>query len=437
LIGPKEDRVTIRKQLQNQKGMALVVILAVLVLMSLLGTTLLFNSDTGRKISMSYRGSADALQNAEAGIADAARKLFNKDIVGPVVPCGDTSSTALNWKYDGYTANVANEYTASYVFREDNGGVKRLACDEAGNPLYQINSSGYVTTTFSDGKLNKNYVVASSGYAGVEKKLLAMVQVINTPGTPGTQPVTTTTTVLDKAFGMGILADGNLTVNGTSTINGDAHSNGNIKLNGDGTITGTVSAQGSITTGSWNTEEPAPNGAAIPVPQVTTQKLDELRTIANTAGKGIYSNGDFNFNGSGDLGNQVIFVDGNLTLNGDIINGTIVATGNVTINGSSQINGNGVIGTAIVAQGNITMNGSSDSYGAFWSNGSFVQNGSGRLLGSIVSLGTFTQNGGFNFTANGNIQNNNLPTVTTTVTIPGTPGTPAISTYKVLSRKEV
>jgi Tfp pilus assembly protein PilX/cytoskeletal protein CcmA (bactofilin family) len=431
-----------KKKLQNEKGMALVVILAVVVLMSLIGTTILFSSNNGRKISTSYRSSADALQNAEAGIADAARKLYNKDIVGPVVPCGDTSSTALNWKHDGYTANIANEYTVSYVFREDNGGVKRLACDEAGNPLYEINSKGYVTTTFSDGKLNKNYVVASSGYAGVEKKLLAMVQVINTPGTPGTpgtQPVTTTTTALDPAFGAGIITNGDLRINGSSNINGGTHTNGDTRFNGSGTVTGGVNAVGSITTnGTWTTGAKNENAATIDVPQVTEAKLADLKAAAQVSG--VYNSGNFNYNGSGDLGNQVIFAEGNLTLNGSIINGTIVAMGNVTINGSSQINGNGAIGTAIVAMGNITMNGSSDSYGAFWSNGSFVQNGASRVYGSIVSIGDITRNGSFNFTADKNIQNDNLPKVTTTVTIPGTPGTPAspaISKFKVLSCKEV
>ena len=281
-----------KKQLQNEKGMALVVILAVVVLISLIGTTILFSSNTGRKISTSYKGSADALQNADAGIADAARKLFNKDIVGPVVPCGDTSSTALNWKYDGYTANIANEYTVSYVFREDNVGVKSLACDEAGNPLYQIISKGYVTPTggsafivnpggTDDGKLNKNFVAASSGDAGVEKKLLAMIQVINspgTPGTPGTEPVTTTTTTLDPAFGAGIITNGDLRINGSSNINGGTHTNGDTRFNGSGTVTGGVNAVGSITTnGAWTTGPKNDNAATIVVPQVTDAKLAELR----------------------------------------------------------------------------------------------------------------------------------------------------------------
>jgi cytoskeletal protein CcmA (bactofilin family) len=441
------------KQLHNEKGMSLVVILAVVALMSLIGTTILFSSNTGKKISASYKNSADALQNADAGIADAARRLFNKEIVGPVVPCGGISDAALNWKYDGYTQNIANEYSVSYVFRENSAGVKSLACDDSGSPLYQIISKGYVTPVGGsafivnpggpdNGKLINTYVGNSSKAEGVEKKLLATVQVNSTPGTPGTpgtDPVTTTETKLDPAFGAGIITNGDLRINGSSDLRGGTHSNGDTRFNGSGTVTGTVSAHGSITTnGSWNTGAKSPGAAEISVPQVTAEKLEALRTAAKASSN--YHSGNFNFNGSGDLGNQVIFADGNLTLNGSIINGTIVATGNVTINGSSQINANGAIGTAIVTGGNITMNGSSDSHGAFWSNGSFVQNGSSRVIGSIVSWGNITRNGSFNFTADGNIDNGYLPKVTTTVTVPGTPGTPGtpgISKYKILAWKEI
>ena len=250
---------------------------------------------------------------------------------------------------------------------------------------------------------------------------------------PGTSPETRTTTVIDPAFGIGILTNGDLRINGSSNINGGTHTNGSTRVNGSGTITGTVSAHGSITVnGTWDTGNQTPNAPTVVVPSVTDPFLAQLKTAAQASGT--YHDGNYNFNGAGaDLGGQVIFADGNLTLNGTVINGTIVATGNVTINGSSQINGNGAIGTAIVAKGSITMNGSSDSYGAFWSNGSFVQNGSSRVVGTIVSQGDITRNGSFNFTANNNIQNNNLPTVTTTVTIPGTPGA---STFAVVGWKQ-
>ena len=407
------------KQLQNEKGMALLVILAVVVLMSLIGTTILFSSNNGRKISTSYRSSADALQNAEAGIAEASRKLFNKEIVGGKLPDGKPDP---GWKYDeGFTPNIANEYTVSYVLRKDNAGVNSVALDEAGFPLYQIVSKGYVTTTFSDGKPNINYAATSSGTAGVEKKLLAMVQVINTPGT-------STRTERDPAFGGGIVSNGDLRINGSSNINGGTHSNGNTVFHGSGTVTGTVSAHGSLSPGNYSiTGAQTQNAKEIVLPSVA-DKMAALEATARASG--IYKKSNFNYNGSGDLGNKVIFVDGDLTLNGDIMNGTIVATGNVTINGSSQINTNQAIGTAIVALGDIIMNGASDSYGAFWSNGSFVQNGSSRVFGTIVSQGDITRNGSFNFTASDKIQNDNLPTVTI-------PGSPAISKYKVLSRKEV
>ena len=157
------------------------------------------------------------------------------------------------------------------------------------------------------------------------------------------------------------------------------------------------------------------------VPKVEDSWLAELKKSAVAANKAILVSGVV-YNANGDLGGKVIFAEGDLTINGSIKNGAIVAKGNVTINGSSQINDNGVIGTAIVATGDIKLNGSDDSFGAFWSNGSFVQNGKGRTEGMIVSQGDITKNGKLLFTANGNIQTDYLPTVTTTVKIPGTQG---------------
>jgi type II secretory pathway pseudopilin PulG len=135
---------------KNQKGMALVTILVLLILLSLIGSTALFSSNTGKKISANYRYAADALQNADAGIADAARQILNKTIVGN----GQTG-----WNHSGTTTGFANSYTVSYVTRTDNGGARTIAYDGTGKPYYQIDSVGY-----------------SSGANGVEKKIRVVIQ---------------------------------------------------------------------------------------------------------------------------------------------------------------------------------------------------------------------------------------------------------------------
>lgn len=136
--------------LKNQKGMALVTILVLLMLLSLIGSTALFSSNTGKKISANYRYAADALQNADAGIADAARQILNKTIVG---------NGQVGWTQTGSTTGFTNSYSVSYVTRTDNAGNKTIAYDPTGKPYYQIESAGY-----------------SSGANGVERRIRAVIQ---------------------------------------------------------------------------------------------------------------------------------------------------------------------------------------------------------------------------------------------------------------------
>ncbi len=388
--------------IKNQKGLALITALLILLSLTVIGIVAVNSSNIETLITTNNKVSKQAFFLAEAGGQEAKETLRKR-----IIDQGSTLDDQINL-VKGPDGILETADDLPFISKTLGAGSYSVKLTERSGPNVTLTSTGL-------GPLNSRAIV----------KLTVKVDT-----TPGQSPQTTTTTTLNPAFGVGIITNGDLRINGSSNINGGTHSNGDTRFNGSGTVTGTVSSHGSITTnGTWNTGSETPNVATMVLPSLTG--LAQLKASAQASGT--YHSGNFNFNGSGDLGNQIIFAEGNLTLNGSVMNGTIVATGNVTINGSSQINPNGVIGTAIVAQGNITMNGSSNSYGAFWSNGSFVQNGSSRVIGSIVSVGDITRNGSFNFTANGNIQNNNLPTVTTTVTNPGTPGT---ATFAVLGWKQ-
>lgn len=220
----------------------------------------------------------------------------------------------------------------------------------------------------------------------------------------------TVATPTHPAFGVGILTDGSLFINGAPSINGGMHANGNITQNGAGIINGTVTAVGNVKVGSTTPSPPEGGVDPIEVPRITDAKFGELRDEAqispniyidnsessNGGGKGKSGGGSYNLDSDGDLGGIIIFVDGDVTISGDIQNASIIATGNITVNGSSQLTA-GQIGVAMAAGGDIIMNGASDSYGLFWSNGSFVQNGASTVNGSIVSTGNITRNGVFNF----------------------------------------
>jgi len=176
---------------KNQKGIALVTVLVLMALLSLIGATALFSSNTGKKISSNYRYAADALQNADAGISDAARQLLNTTIGGN----GNT-----NWSYTGSTTGFNNNYNVSYVIREDNAGNRTIAKDSANRPYYQVVSTGY-----------------SSGAAGVQRKIKVMVKMIGPGGGGGG----------GTPFDLGVFGDKGVTLGGngsmTATIPRKAH----------------------------------------------------------------------------------------------------------------------------------------------------------------------------------------------------------------------
>ena len=388
--------------MQNKKGFALVTALLIMFALSVIGIVAVNSSIVENWMTTNTKVSKQAFFLAEAG-AQEAKELLRQRIMDQ----GSSLTDQINLVKggDGVLGTADDLPFVSKTLGAGNYNVKLT--DDSGQTALGI----ITLTSTGSGPMNSKATVKQG------------VQAVNNP------PTTETRTVRDPAFDVGIITDRSLLINGGAFLNGGTHSNLDTRINGTSTINGSVSAHGTITTSgrvdiNGSRTQNAPN---MTVPSVNSSLMTQLRAAAE--GTASYHEGNFTLNSSGDLGNQVIFVNGSLTLNGHVFNGTIVATGNVTINGSSQIN-NGILDTAIISLGNIVMNGTTDCYGAFWSQGSFVQNGSSRVLGSIVSRGDITRNGSFHFTQMGGIRNDYLPTVTTTVTIPGT------ITYRVLGWKQ-
>jgi Tfp pilus assembly protein PilX len=148
-----------------------------------------------------------------------------------------------------------------------------------------------------------------------------------------------------------IITNGNITLNGTSTLN-------NVTL---------ISLNGTVIMG----------------------------TSDNTNVR-IFSQNAMTFSGSNKSplswtwnGENTIATASNITINGSGRHDNII---NPIINEDGSVN----IGLAIIAEGNITFNGSNDErdyYTAFVSGGTFTQNGRSRFFGSIASRGTLRFNG--------------------------------------------
>lgn len=127
--------------IRNQKGLALITIILVTLMLTVLGYAGLLNSLIGFKISNNYKFTAGALQNAQAGISDAARKLVNGTIADSTYPPGTAT-----WTYPSSgtasTTGFNNSYTVSYLLA--NGAI---VLGSNGYPYYQIYSTGYFPAT--------------------------------------------------------------------------------------------------------------------------------------------------------------------------------------------------------------------------------------------------------------------------------------------------
>lgn len=359
------------KSYGNESGVALVISLMFLSLLALLGSTAVVLTTTDLRIGSNYRQNARTFYEAEAGV---------QFVIGTIENDLENGTTVANGTANVLPTSVGTG--ASVPFTASPSGFSISVSN-----IEMVSQSPDVFSFTSTG-IDPN----SGAETGLE------VQFVRDP--------------YDPAFGVGIVSDSNITIHGSPTINGGMHANGSLnQTGGGGTINGDVSAVGSASAGSCGADCTLSSGVdPITVPQITAADFNAWRTKAMTA-PNIYSATDYAYSLTGDQGGKIVFSDGNISIQGsaDLENVTLIAQGNVTFLGSSSLNTDGTVGAAIIAGGNIEFNGSNTSYGAFWCNGEFRNNGASTLVGSIVAGGSVTRNGAFNFTYNGDLNNDNLP----------------------------
>jgi hypothetical protein len=350
--------------LNEERGSVLLIALLMLALLSLIGIAGTTSSSTELRIAGNHKISTQAFYAAEAGIHHVIG-LYHANpgyyFPGSVLNVNVVSTMTGEGKLDSSYSLGDLEYSISSIIYRSLSDV-------------ELESRGKVRGTNSSVVINARFRR-------------------NVPIAP--------------EFLFGLLSDGNIVIHDASTLYGSMHANGSVSQTGSGTVSSHVSAVGSISVGSVVDGIITANAPYKNVPPVTSEYLNEMKTIAQTSGIYFSTDTTHEFLGE-DMGGKVVFCDGNITIQGDVLNATIVSTGNATINGSCQINGS-KIDTAVVAGGEIAMNGSGDSYGIFWCNGGLVQNSTGTVYGSMVSRGDITRNGSFDFTFSGNMDNDHLP----------------------------
>ncbi|MBF0103488.1 MAG: pilus assembly PilX N-terminal domain-containing protein [Desulfobacterales bacterium] len=365
--------------LKDESGSLILLVLVILAVMTVIGTTLVTSVSFESAVAGNTLNTIVAQYDAESGLDSTLNYISGR------LKTGDTISTV-------YT-NLVN------VQRNRTTTDSLIGYDAYIEPL----------TPAWTGSGPHSFDVTGEGKQDAKFKIRASFR--NTP-------------LLDPAFRVGLLSEGDMRLNGNSTIVGDLHSNGDLTANsGANVITGHASAHQTANVNGTVTGGVASNAAIVSVPIVPTPpwQSDTSGVISSNATLpafgGSWDNGHGSHNDAYILpaivfgpNPVVIKVAGDVVIPAGAIldNVTIMATGNITFRGSSRRNNN-INRNAIIALGEIEFDGSSNSYAAFWSNGLFRMNGSSTIIGSVVSRGTLTRNGAGNFSYDGSTENNNLP----------------------------
>ncbi|XKE45114.1 pilus assembly PilX N-terminal domain-containing protein [Halomonas organivorans] len=384
----------------RQKGMALVLSMVIVVIAILLGLSGVSAALFEERMTGNYRFSISALQASEAGVKDIIS--YVRTTYSPSSPPDCSSDGQL------YAS-------PSKVVYSTEGGLSRD---------YEVSvecESGDVVG-YSLGRV----------YQGSDALSERKVRIVVIP--PGENEIE------------GMLADGDITLNGNSSIVGNVHANSNVDIKQltDSTI-GYITASGQVTTNDKDVEYSGSDGCdtvicassgveTMSVPSASEAIVDEMNSLgfsgstlaevnasatdesATTSADGYeilpVSDGECSLDLSGsqlyDDGGEPeqkrFYCPGALTLSGSFSGAYIMASGDIEHNGNSNLgdpdaDGTGEVDTYIVSGGTITLNGSDDSYAALHADGDIIQNGESKLYGSLVSGGSITRNGGIDFEA--------------------------------------
>jgi hypothetical protein len=122
-----------RFRIRKEKGMALIVSLLIVVLLTLLAVTGLRTSIVEEQISGNQKLAAKALFAAEQGVSEALEDLFN----GTISDAGSETDTAWSAAGSAYGVGYSVDYTISHQLA---GGA--IVVNDDGRTYFQINSTG-------------------------------------------------------------------------------------------------------------------------------------------------------------------------------------------------------------------------------------------------------------------------------------------------------
>ncbi len=430
----------------NDKGMALITALIILIILSALGIFAANSSIVEGWRSYNYRYLKQAFYAADAGIEDGISRLVR----GVVSDTGSTTSTTWNTGNTYTSANFtspANPYNSFTIVHRLVGNPG--AMPSSGSTQYLIASTGTSGTAKANieavitlnSTSNSPFTGAMTGCDGVTFSSNGSTNSYSFSGQPTNGNNGNVTTTVANAnitfssnsnihgavhatgnitlasntdlYAQNVLADGNITMSGNAIIYDSAFSGGNISLSnnslvsGNATASGTISLSGNAHIAGIQSPNSPPASPFVPTPtcdplNVTTLFPTEKTLISGsnnnsglsssyyTAGTKAYSIGGNSTSTLGMAGQNTNYYFSSFTMNS---NAVITVSGNVTM---------------YINQGNFALNSNSQIIFANTSTKLTIYEDTGSF---ILNSNTYINNAGDpqNLQIYSNAQNNTIP----------------------------
>jgi hypothetical protein len=344
---------------RDQRGIALVMALLVLLVISLLATTLMLTLNVDTKIAGHSMREAQALNAAEAGVGEALARIRNGDIPtnnnplqvaqifntwqGSVPVLGGADSIALATSQPGgqwlqYSTMGRSDSVLTVRYKTDNPPTVIYRYDPSKSPAVQTTSGLPIFVITSTGRKGSAYrrvvaeVIQKPVFANVKGALAAAVDIDFT----GTATVCGYNHRMDTPAGISGRPPCDTYELGSGHLAG-AWSTGSITSGGTATQYGTPAnqpGQSGFYAGPWDALGMSQYdffswvGAPLSTEPINPKGVYYLDNNSATQDK----SGDFKFNGG--TGEGLLYADGDLA-----INGTFIFRGMIYIEGDLQING--------------------------------------------------------------------------------------------------
>jgi type II secretory pathway pseudopilin PulG len=344
-----------RGGMRSERGMALIMVLLLLAVISSLATGLTMNGQVEVAMASNEATYAGARAAAEAGMNRAIAAILNNttdDLLATFQETGDASF--LLTEAGPYTIGPNLEYSYVIEIFDDDDPVlypTALTADQ----LDQMNEDGDPEVN-----LNDRLILRVTGF-GPNGTRVSVGRILETVGTTNTS--TTETTVITNPA---LLVNGDLSITGNIDIvgeRGNIHTNGNMSLAGGAyNISGDAHAAGTFTPGNGTIGGVAGGGyPSVNVPDINANDYFELAThilhadgtmttvfgapactIANCGWS--FSGGSWDLAGNtADAG--TFFVEGSATISGNPNGGgppnnrsplplSVIATGSISVTGT-------------------------------------------------------------------------------------------------------